>query len=80
VMAKYKPVYEHQDGRGHSVRYAYERDKRRRERKKLEKLMSKTYFTNPNSSIESSDGKHHNDHRGYGVFDFETHGPRSHRV
>jgi hypothetical protein len=48
--------------------------------KKLEKLMGKTYFTNLNSSIESSDGKHHNDHRGYGVFDFETHGPRSHRV
>jgi len=79
-MAKFQPVYEHQDGRGHSVRYAYQRDQRRRERKKLEKLMGKTYFTNPNSSIESSDGKHQNDHRGYGVFDFQTHGSRSHRV
>ena len=45
-MAKFQPVYEHQDGRGHSVRYAYQRDQRRRERKKLEKLMGKTYFTN----------------------------------
>ena len=45
-MAKYKPVYEHQDGRGHSVRYAYERDKRRRARKLAEKLMGKNYFTN----------------------------------
>jgi hypothetical protein len=45
-MAKYKPVYEHQDGRGHSVRFAYERDKRRRARKLAEKLMGKNYFTN----------------------------------
>ena len=45
-MAKYKPVYEHQDGRGHSVRYAYERDKRKRARKLAEKLMGKNYFTN----------------------------------
>ena len=35
-MAKFQPVYEHQDGRGHSVRYAYQRDQRRKERKKLE--------------------------------------------
>lgn len=45
-MAKFKPVYEHQDGRGHSVRYAYERDKRKRARKLAEKLMGKNYFTN----------------------------------
>jgi len=45
-MAKFQPVYEHQDGRGHSVRYAYQRDQRRKERKKLEKLMGKNYFTN----------------------------------
>jgi len=45
-MAKYKPVYEHQDGRGHSVRYAYERDKRKRAKKLAEKLMGKNYFTN----------------------------------
>ena len=45
-MAKYKPVYEHQDGRGHSVRYSQQRDKRRRARKLAEKLMGKNYFTN----------------------------------
>lgn len=45
-MAKFKPIYEHQDGRGHSVRYAYERDKRKRARKLAEKLMGKNYFTN----------------------------------
>jgi hypothetical protein len=36
-MAKFQPVYEHQDGRGHSVRYAYQRERRRRERKKIGK-------------------------------------------
>ena len=50
-MAKYKPVYEHQDGRGHSVRFAYERDKRRRARKLAEKLMGKDYFTNTQALI-----------------------------
>jgi len=79
-MAKFKPVYEHQDGRGHSVRYAYLRDRRKKERKKLEKLMGKTYFTNPNSSIESPHGKHHNDHRGHGVVNIPTYGPGSHRA
>lgn len=43
---KNKPIYEHQDGRGHSVRYAKERDKRRRARQLAERLMSKNYFTN----------------------------------
>jgi hypothetical protein len=46
MMAKFKPVYEHQDGRGYSVRYAHERDKRRRARQLAEKLMGKNYFTN----------------------------------
>ena len=49
---KHRPIHEHQDGRGMSVRYAYQRDKRRRERKKIEKIMGKSYFTNPNESIE----------------------------
>ena len=51
---KYRPVHEHMDGRGMSVRYAYLRDRRRRERKRIEKLMGKSYFTNPNESIEST--------------------------
>ena len=29
---KHRPIHEHQDGRGMSVRYAYQRDKRRREK------------------------------------------------
>lgn len=63
IMAKYKPVYEHQDGRGHSVRYAYLRDRRRKERKKIEKLMGKSYFTNPNESIELTHEYQHDDRR-----------------
>ena len=43
---KNKPIYEHRDGRGHSVRYAKERDKRKRARQLAERLMSKNYFTN----------------------------------
>jgi hypothetical protein len=46
-MAKFKPIYEYQDGRGHSIRYSHQRDMRRRARKKAEKLMGKSYFTNP---------------------------------
>jgi hypothetical protein len=64
---KFQPVYEYQDGRGHSVRYSHQRDKRRRARKRAEKLMSKTYFTNPNSSIESLYGYQHDDRRPGGV-------------
>jgi hypothetical protein len=41
-----KPIHEHQDGRGTSVRYAYETDKRKRARRLAEKLMGKNYFTN----------------------------------
>ena len=43
---KFQPVYEYQDGRGHSIRYSHQRDKRRRARKRAEKLMGKSYFTN----------------------------------
>ena len=60
---KYKPIHEHQDGRGMSVRYAYLRDRRRRERKRIEKLMGKSYFTNPNESIESTYEHIHDDRR-----------------
>jgi len=57
-----KPVYEHQDGRGYSVRYAEQRDKRRRARQLAEKLMGKNYFTNMQevmlqSAIELSERK-----------------------
>ena len=60
---KHRPIHEHQDGRGMSVRYAYQRDKRRRERKKIEKFMGKSYFTNPNESIESNNEHIHDDRR-----------------
>ena len=60
---KHRPIHEHQDGRGMSVRYAYQRDKRRRERKKIEKIMGKSYFTNPNSLIESNHEHIHDDRR-----------------
>ena len=64
---KHRPIHEHQDGRGMSVRYAYQRDKRRRERKKIEKIMGKSYFTNPNESIESNH-EHIDDDRRHRVF------------
>ncbi len=48
---KFQPVYEYQDGRGHSIRYSHQRDKRRRARKRAEKLMGKSYFTNPQEII-----------------------------
>lgn len=59
---KRKPIYEHQDGRGSSVRYAIEKDKRRRARLLAEKLMGKNYFTNMQevmlqSAIELSERK-----------------------
>ena len=61
-MEKRKPIYEHQDGRGSSVRYAIEKDKRRRARLLAEKLMGKNYFTNMQevmlqSAIELSERK-----------------------
>ena len=43
---KYKPIHEHQDGRGTSVRYKQQSDKRRRARMLAEKLMGRNYFTN----------------------------------
>jgi hypothetical protein len=61
-MKKRKPIYEHQDGRGSSVRYTIEKDKRRRARLLAEKLMGKNYFTNMQevmlqSAIELSERK-----------------------
>ena len=60
---KHKPIHEHMDGRGMSVRYAYQRDRRRRERNKAGKMMGKSYFTNPNESIESTHEYQHDDRR-----------------
>jgi len=61
-MKKRKPIYELQDGRASSVRYAIEKDKRRRARQLAEKLMGKNYFTNMQevmlqSAIELSERK-----------------------
>jgi len=43
---KNKPIHEHQDGRGTSVRYKQQSDKRRRARIVAEKMMGRNYFTN----------------------------------
>ena len=60
---KYKPVYEHQDGRGTSEKYKAESDKRRRARALADKLLGKNYFTNAQAvilktAIELSDERH----------------------
>jgi len=59
---KKKSVYEHQDGRGHSVKFGKQKEKRARARKLAEKLMGKNYFTNMQevmlrSAIELSERK-----------------------
>lgn len=59
---KNRPIYEHQDGRGHSVRFAQQKEKRARARKLAEKMMGKNYFTNMQAvmleaAIEMSKGK-----------------------
>ena len=51
------------DGRGMSVRYARLRDNRRAARRKADKIMGKSYFTNPNESIESTHEYQHDDRR-----------------
>ena len=76
---KHQPVHEHMDGRGVSVRYAYQRDKRRRERKNAAKIMGKSYFTNPNESIESNH-EHKYDDRRHRVFDFKANDSRPNRL
>tara|TARA_A100000171_G_scaffold8139_1_gene6140 strand:+ start:277 stop:495 length:219 start_codon:yes stop_codon:yes gene_type:complete len=70
---KFKPTHEHMDGRGMSVRYAEMRDNRRAARRKAEQIMGKSYFTNPNESLELDHG-HKHDYRRPGVTDFQTHG------
>ena len=70
---KYKPTLEHMDGRGVSVRYAEMRDTRRRERKNAAKKMGKSYFTNPNSSVELDNGYKCSNRRP-GIFDLQAYG------
>ena len=43
---KHRPIHEYQDGRGTSVRYKQQSDKRRRARMVAEKMMGRNYFTN----------------------------------
>ena len=43
---KNRPIHEHQDGRGTSVRSKQQSDKRRRARIVAEKMMGRNYFTN----------------------------------
>ena len=59
---KNRPVYEYQDGRGHSVKFGKQKEKRASARKLAEKLMGKNYFTNMQAvmleaAIELSKGK-----------------------
>ena len=72
-IMKHKPIHEHMDGRGMSVRYAYQRDRRKRERKKIGKMMGKSYFTNPNSSVELDNGYKCSNRRP-GIFDLQAYG------
>jgi hypothetical protein len=64
---KFQPIYEYQDGRGHSIRFSHQRDKRRRARKRAEKIMGKSYFTNPKESLELSHEYQHIDRRPGGI-------------
>ena len=61
------------DNRGMSVRYAEMRDNRKRARRNAAKIMGKSYFTNPNSSVESDNGYKCNNRRP-GIFDFQAYG------
>ena len=73
---KYKPVYEHQDGRGFSERYKSEMIARKKARQAAAKLMGANYFTNPNEMIDLTHGKYNNDDRGHGGVNFPSHGSR----
>ena len=70
---KYNPIHEHMDGRGVSVRYAEMRDNRKRARKNAAKIMGKSYFTNPNSSLDSNHEYNHANRRP-GIFDIQANG------
>ena len=55
------------------MRYAEMRDTRRRERKNAAKKMGKSYFTNPNSSVELDNGYKCSNRRP-GIFDLQAYG------
>ena len=70
---KYQPTLEVMDGRGVSVRYAEMRDNRKRARRNAAKIMGKSYFTNPNSSLDSNHEYNHGNRRP-GIFDIQAYG------
>ena len=70
---KYQPIYEHMDNRGMSGRYAEMRDNRKRARRNAAKIMGKSYFTNPNSSLDSNHEYNHGNRRP-GIFDIQANG------
>ena len=70
---KYQPIYEHMDNRGMSVRYAEMRDNRKRARRNAAKIMGKSYFTNPNSSLDSNHEYNHGNRRP-GIFNIQANG------
>ena len=49
------------------------RDARKRARKNAAKIMGKSYFTNPNSSLDSNDEYNHGNRRP-GIFDIQANG------
>ena len=70
---KYQPIYEHMDNRGMSVRYAEMRDNRKKARRDAAKKMGKSYFTNPNSSLDSNHEYNHGNRRP-GIFNIQANG------
>ena len=70
---KYQPIYEHMDNRGMSVRYAEMRDNRKRAGRNAAKIMGKSYFTNPNSSLDSNYEYNHGNRRP-GILDIQANG------
>ena len=70
---KYNPIHEHMDGRGVSVGYAEMRDNRKRARRNAAKIMGKSYFTNPNSSVELDNGYKCSNRRP-GIFNIQAYG------
>ena len=61
------------DGRGVSVRYAEIRDNRKIARRNAAKIMGKSYFTNPNSSLDSNHEYNHGNRRP-GIFNIQANG------
>ena len=60
---KHKPIHEHMDGRGMSVDMPINEIVEEERENKIGKMMGKSYFTNPNESIESTHEYQHDDRR-----------------